>query len=116
VRGSQTFLIRPRRVCCACGASSAPLRPAPGEPNILAVSLTVYRKGAGKATLKGAGKVNICEACLSRALAPSTFGMGREAKHLLLAMRERLSGCYSTLLDEDKQPEQGFVPGGELFA
>ncbi len=69
----------------------------------MAVSLTVYRKGTGKGVLRAAPKVQICEECFVKALAPTMFGVSREAKQLLLGLRESLSECYSSLLDDDPE-------------
>jgi hypothetical protein len=98
-------LIPRTRVCICCERTATPLYRQPGEPNIMAVCATVYRKGNGKAVLRAAPKTQICEECFIKALAPATFGMSREAKALLLHIRQSLSECYSSLLDDDPDPE-----------
>ena len=98
---AQPLLIPKTRECVCCHRSATPLKRQPGEPNVMAVSLTIYRKGNGKGQLKAAPKVNICEECFVRALAPAMFGVSREGKSLLLGIRESLSGCYSALVEDD---------------
>jgi hypothetical protein len=69
----------------------------------MAVSLTLYRKGTGKGVLKAAPRVQICEECFIRALAPSVFGVTREGKALVAGVRESLSGCYSAIVGGEAQ-------------
>lgn len=97
-------LFQPIRECCACHRTAAAgSKRLQGEPNIVAVSMTLYRRGAGKGAIRAAGKVTICEECLVKALAPSVFGVGREGIALLAGIRERLSRRYSAMLEDDAQ-------------
>ena len=97
-------LFAPKRECIACEASATPgAKRVPGEPNILAISMTIYRRGSGKGQLKAARKVNICEECFIQSLAaPSMFGVNGKAKKLLGGMRDSLSECYSGLIDGEQ--------------
>ena len=91
-----------KRECVCCSSAAAPgAKRANGEPNVLAVSMTLYRRGKGKGKLKAAGKVQICEQCFVLALSPSLFGSSTQARRMLAAMRERLSGCYEAMVEED---------------
>ena len=90
------------RECVCCESTAAPgKKRAATEPNILAVSMTLYRRGKGKGKLKAAGKVQVCEQCFVLALSPSLFGSSSQARKMLAAMRERLSGCYGAMVEED---------------
>ena len=89
-----------QRVCVACERSTGVGKHNPREPNIVAISLVLYRRGTGKAQLKAAGKVHICERCLALAIAPSIFQTG-EAKRLFAGLRERISARYSAMLEEE---------------
>jgi NMD protein affecting ribosome stability and mRNA decay len=93
-----------RRICCACGASASTPKRLDGEPNIVAVTLGLYRRGNGKGQIKAAGSVTICEECLIRARVSRRAWMRRvnkEAEAFALAALERVAGCYSGLLSED---------------
>jgi hypothetical protein len=68
---------------------------------ICAVSFTIYRRGKGKGTLTACPRVRICDDCLTKALAPSSFGQSRAARKLTDAIRESLSARYSAILEAD---------------
>jgi hypothetical protein len=68
----------------------------------MAVSLTLYRKGNGKGVLRAAPKVNICEECFIKAVSSGVFGgVSKQATLLLLGIRQSLSECYSSLVDDE---------------
>jgi hypothetical protein len=91
------------RACCVCGTEARPAsRHSHDGPSILAVSSLLYRRGTGKGTLKGAKRVQICEPCFARVLAPSGIFGGKEAKLFLAALRESLQNCYSAMLEGDR--------------
>jgi hypothetical protein len=96
-------LIPITRACCACGQETRPAsRHSHDGPRILAVSSLLYRRGTGKGVLKGAKRVQICEPCFTRFLAPSRFLEGKESKRFLAALRESLQNCYSAMLEGDR--------------
>jgi hypothetical protein len=97
-------LLKDRRACCACGvtASCGKRIPVPGEPNIVAISLVIYRRGVGKGQLSAAPRVQICQDCLVKALAGSLFGAGREGSRLWGALRESISFRYSSMVEADE--------------
>lgn len=86
------------RTCIACQRSALPgPKRRPDDPIILAVSMILYRRGKGKARLKAAPRVNICEECFVRAIAaPMDHGF-----ELLAGITESLSGCYSAMIDRE---------------
>jgi hypothetical protein len=97
-------LFQERRACVVCGQDARRLAraPLPGEPRILAVSMTVYRKGEGKSALKAAPAVRVCEGCMIRAIAGGFFGAGSAGSKVWAALRSSLSTGYSALIAEDK--------------
>ncbi|HMG85599.1 MAG TPA: hypothetical protein VK574_07640 [Terracidiphilus sp.] len=103
-----------RRVCDVCGIEALKgAKASEGAPNIVAISMTIYRRGLGKGQLRAAGKVCACEKCLTFALAdgdsPQAFGM-------LGSLLQRISDCYSGLLEDDSPEETEQIQGEELFA
>lgn len=96
-------LFTPMRECVCCGGAAHVGPKRAGEPNVMAVSQIIYRRGSGKGRSKAARKVNICEECFVRARVGSVLGPNKEAKRLLSAILETLSGCYSTLANEDER-------------
>jgi hypothetical protein len=96
-----------KRVCCVCGgeATGNTRRPIPGEPNILAITPVLYRRGEGKGTLKSAQRVQVCEECLTRALTGgrlSWAGGDRGGWKLWAAMRSSLLDRYSGMCEADR--------------
>ncbi len=103
---AQALLIPKTRTCVCCERSATPLHRQAGEPNIMAVCMTVYRKGGGELGSRAAPKVQVCEECFIKAVASSIFGgTSKEGKSLLLGVRQSLSECYSSLVDDDPDPE-----------
>ncbi len=68
----------------------------------MAISAVVYRRGSGKGNLKGAKRVQICEPCFMRVLAPGGLFGGKESKLFLAALRESLQNCYRAMLEGDQ--------------
>jgi hypothetical protein len=97
---SGTLFVETRQ-CICCDRTATPLKRKPGEPNVMAVSMTIYRHGTGKGVLRAARRVQVCEECFIKALASSMFGMSKEARDLLAGLRQSLSDCYSTLVDDE---------------
>jgi hypothetical protein len=97
----ELFPAKSECVCCAATATPGQRKRVPGEPNILGVSMTIYRRGSGKGNLQPAGKVQICEQCFILALSPSLFGASVQARKMLAAIRERLSCRYEAMVQED---------------
>lgn len=103
---TERALFQAKQVCVCCGAETTPrLRNRrPGEPNMIAVSFTVYRRGRGKGQLKAASKVNICENCMAPALqSESWWKRAKEPRALLSAIQARISDCYSAMVREDQK-------------
>lgn len=96
-----TSLFKSRRACICCERTATPRKRAAGEPNVLAVSMTVYYKGNGKRMLKPVPGIRICEECFVKALAQPKLWESPEARRFIAAIRERLSVRYSELLDAD---------------
>jgi hypothetical protein len=100
-------LYKLKRVCCVCGAEATSNRRdrIDGEPNIIAISPVVYRRGTGKGKLKSAKAVQVCEECLTRALTGgrlSWAGGDRGGWKLWAAIRSTLLDRYSDLCEADK--------------
>jgi hypothetical protein len=97
-------LFKPKRICCVCLAESTngSRKPIAGEPNIIAISPLIYRRGSGKAQLRNAGRVQICEECLTKALTSGRLGwMSDKSAKLWTAMRSALLDCYSAMSEGD---------------
>lgn len=91
------------RVCVVCGCEARPLArfPLPGEPRVVALSGTVYRKGNGKAALSTWAAVRVCEGCLLCAFRP---WRGLIRRHRLAwALLRSIKESYSSLLLEDSE-------------
>ena len=95
-----------RRVCCLCGAdASSHLRGRiPGEPNILAITPLLYRRGSGKGRLRNAQSIHICESCLAKSLTPGRLRWNERQgdERLWEAFRSSLLDRYSSMLKEDQ--------------
>lgn len=96
-------VVTDRRACVCCGSEATPKRRVTGEPNIMSVSLTVYRRGNGKSAQRAAGSVAICEDCFNRVVRPFLFDGMVSGRRFLAALRKRLSVCYSAMLEDDSQ-------------
>lgn len=91
-----------KRECTCCHRSATKFMRLHGEPNIMAFSMTVTRKGTGKSKHRAARAVRICEECFVKARSgDGIFGSPREATQLLKALMESLWSCYSALASED---------------
>lgn len=96
-----------KRVCCVCGCEAAGnmRKRTDGEPNILAITPILYRRGEGKGTLKSAMRVQVCEECLTRALTGgrlSWAGGDRGGWKLWAALRSSLLDRYSGMCEADR--------------
>src|SRR5271166_1138585 len=96
-----------KRVCCVCGAEATgnTRKRAPSEPNILAITPLIYRRGQGKGEIRSAMRVQVCEDCLTRALTGgrlSWAGGDRGGWKLWGAMRSSLLDRYSGMCEADK--------------
>lgn len=96
-----------KRVCCVCEAEAIgnTRKRRPGEPNIIAISATMYRRGSGKGQTKGVSGVQVCEECLTRALTGgrlSWAGGDRGGWKLWAALRSSLLNRYSGMCEADK--------------
>lgn len=91
-----------RRACLVCGCEARALARSPiaGEPRILSISGTLYRKGEGKGAQQAAPAVRICEPCLVRALAGGFFGAGSAGRKLWAALRGSLAHAYNSINSE----------------
>jgi hypothetical protein len=100
------YLFRQMKTCCVCGcqAQAWRKRSIEGEPNIIAISSSLYRRGSGKGQQKAAPAVQICEPCFVKAI--TGFGTlvrmaaGRDLK-FWNALAGALSDRYSAMLDDD---------------
>lgn len=91
-----------KRVCCVCASEATPGRKRiAGEPNVLAITPVMYRRGTGKGQLRNAPKIVICESCLVRALVSSRLGLPKEAQKMWNAFRESISFRYGSMAEED---------------
>ena len=97
-------LFPPQRTCIVCERSATPgAKRIPGEPNVLAVSMTVYRRGTGKGQLKAAPKVNICEECFIKSVQPSSFSwVNPRGQSFFNGLKESLSRCYSAIVEAER--------------
>lgn len=86
-------LWKPIRECCVCEctATANKKQPVPGEPRIVAISITIYRRGSGKGELRPAPAIEVCEKRLIKALAGSLFGPGREGSKIWHALRQSIA-------------------------
>jgi hypothetical protein len=96
-----------KRACCDCGAEADgnTRKRKPGEPNIIAITTVIYRRGEGKGTLKSAQRVQICEDCLTKALTGgrlSWTGRERGGGKLWGALRSSLLDRYSSMCEADR--------------
>lgn len=107
---SEQSLFRKKRVCACCQAESTERDRSPGRPSIIAVSFTMYRRGAGKKQLRGVGRVQICESCFVLAMAAGGLFEGREARKFIAEVRSRLSAGYTLMLEEDLTPSEEKKP------
>lgn len=96
-------LFNPPQACLSCGREELRLNGFQVERvPIIALSTVIYRKGNGRAALKEAGRVRICETCLVAVLA-TNGGPGMEARALLRCMVENLLPCYIEMLEQDEK-------------
>lgn len=95
-----------KKVCCVCGGeATANLRsPDPTEPNIIAITPVMYRRGHGKGQLKNAPRVQVCEACLTKALTSDRLSWlgDKSATRLWNAIRESILNSYSSTLEGER--------------
>lgn len=97
-------LFKPKRVCCVCQAEASygSKKPVAGEPVIVAISPVVYRRGASKGQLRNAPRVQVCEACLTKALTTGRLGwLSGDGGKLWNALRSSLLDCYGIMVEND---------------
>jgi hypothetical protein len=99
---ASTQLFIEKRACVCCEREATPRLRIEGEPNVLAISFVIYRRGRQGPQLKAAPRVRICDSCAVKALARAGLFQPREATKLFAAMQERLAACYSDLLERDR--------------
>lgn len=97
-----------KRVCCICRceATGGRKKRVPGEPNILAITPVIYRRGSGKGQLRNAPKIVICETCMVYAVTSSGWKLPKESKSLWEAIRESISYRYSAMAEGDSLQEK----------
>jgi hypothetical protein len=91
-------IVKPDRVCCCCGRAEKHGAKDMRRMNVLAISPLIYRRGEGKAILKNAGKIQVCEECFIRAMLPNPSD---EHIKLSRAISERIRTCYSSIIEGD---------------
>jgi hypothetical protein len=78
----------------------------PSEPNIIAITPVIYRRGVGKGELKNAKAILVCETCLTRALTGGRLNWGlneRGGWKLWAAIRQSLLNRYSGMVEGEEQ-------------
>ena len=100
-------LYKLNRVCSVCEAEAAGNSRSrkPEEPNIIAISFTIYRRGKGKGELRSAQRVQVCEECLIRVLTRRHLIWGSGDKggwKLWEAIRQSLLSRYSGMVEAEK--------------
>lgn len=95
-----------KRVCCVCGGEATANRRErdPEEPNIIAITPVVYRRGAGKGRLQNAPRVQVCEDCLVKALTGGRLSWlgDKSAAKLWESLRESLLNRYSAAIEDEQ--------------
>jgi hypothetical protein len=100
-----TSLLAHRKVCCVCGCEARDrMRYRPlGDPNILAITPILYRRGQNKGDLKNAPRIQVCEPCLVKALTEGRLiWTSKEIQNLWHALRESILVRYSSMVSEDQ--------------
>ena len=106
VRNRQTGmidLIPDMRFCCSCGAAArvrhGHMKPVPGEPEIVAISLALYVSGTSqaKAQLQRAPKLQICRTCLVVAIGGTDSKLTPQARALYAALRNSIAHRYGAM-------------------
>ena len=85
-----------KRVCEGCGAEARALQRGmnpKSQPNILAISAIMYRRGR----LKNVGRVQVCERCVEILNQDST-----EAKKVHAALGKRLKATFASMAKEER--------------
>lgn len=99
-------LFKPVRVCCCCGAQATnnTRERIPGEPNIIAISMVIYRRGKNKAALKSTRRIQVCEECLTSALTDGrlTWTAKSNQHKLWEAIRASVLDRYSEMCEKDE--------------
>ena len=94
-----SILIPPERACEVCAAAVlANCKIKPGQPSIVSLNVTIYRRTKHGRQLVTTNRVRICEDCLGLALASQS---GREIKGQILARRlfDRIAERYSAMCE-----------------
>lgn len=89
------------RVCVVCG-SAAPANSkifAPGQPVIVALNVTIYRKTRAGRQLATGRQVRVCEECLTQAVASRGGRLNIKAASLAVAIFERIAERYSAMCE-----------------
>ncbi len=98
---TQQRLTQAERRCTCCGRTEKTGAKDSTRLNIVAISPYVYRRGAqGKGITRNAGRVQICDECLIKALVRGGDPAAKQA--LWRGFAERLRGCYSALIAESE--------------
>jgi hypothetical protein len=83
---------------CGCEAGNGPYYKK-GQPVIVALNLTIYRRVPKSRQLKGCKKVRVCESCLVRAIASRGGNLTGEATSLASALFGRIAERYSAMTE-----------------
>lgn len=91
-----TSLFGNERSCELCGFATKIA--VPGRTSIVALNVTIYRRGApGRRELVTTKRVRVCDQCLGKALAAHGAPNCREASRLAASLFERITGRYSAM-------------------
>ena len=94
----------PKRECVCCRDAATPgAKRVEGEPNVMALSSTIYRRGTGKGQLKAAAKVRICADCFRVVVIERRFTAKIRTARLVAAVFDAWAACYSAMAAEEQK-------------
>jgi len=100
----QPGLFTPSRACVVCG-NSAPFNRkflSPGEPSILSMYTTIYRRTRAGRQLATSKTVQVCEECFGKVTGSQGSKLTIPAAVLAVAIFQRAADCYKAIADFGK--------------